>query len=486
MGKSVLTLKMRGLVLVLCLVRFAATEDGGHLDSVEDTIPGHEGSPRQFPASRTSGCANMPSFMLNSDRIVGGVDAPSMIPWQVSVRSGTFTFCGATIIDASTVLCAAHCFYQSSASGKSIRAGSTQKSSGGQIRNIAQIVWNTNAGFTYNPNTLDNDFVILKLESPLTLNSDVQPACLPSSAAYLDVSSTEERCFTSGWGTLSSGGSTPEGLKFVRVPAITNAACNNDYGGSITDSMICGGYPGVGGKDACQGDSGGPFVCNDSGKAVIAGVVSWGNGCALATHPGVYARTTYVLDWIKSQMNGGTPPGPTAAPPPTTAAAPPPSDGCGSPQWATDKWCDDENNNAGCNYDGGACCNNNAQGWDNYCTDCACLEGCGSPQWANDMWCDDENNNADCNYDGGACCFNKAQGWDNYCSDCECIECKPAGWHGDNYCDDKLNTGNCKYDGGDCCGDNVSTAYCNVSFVFNLGVLHFFKQFAVVAKSEKK
>merc|ERR1712172_250672 len=318
MGKSVLTLKMRGLVLVLCLVGFAATEDGGHLDSVEDTIPGHIGSPRQYRqylASRTSTYADMPTFMLSSDRIVGGVDAPTMIPWQVSVRSGTFAFCGATILDASTILCAAHCFYQSSASGKSIRAGSTQKSSGGQIRNIASIVWNTNAGQTYNPGTLDNDFVILKLESPLELNADVQPACLPSSAAYLDVSSTEERCFTSGWGTLSPGGSTPEGLKFVRVPAITNAACNNDYGGSITDSMICGGYPGVGGKDACQGDSGGPFVCNDGGKAVIAGVVSWGISCALPTHPGVYARTTYVLDWIESQMSGGTPPAP-----PTTVA----------------------------------------------------------------------------------------------------------------------------------------------------------------------
>merc|ERR1712127_382173 len=372
MGKSVLTLKMRGLVLVLCLVRFAATEDGGHLDSVEDTIPGHEGSPRQFPASRTSGCADMPAFMLNSDRIVGGVDAPSMIPWQVSVRSGTFTFCGATIIDASTVLCAAHCFYQSSASGKSIRAGSTQKSSGGQVRNIAQIVWNTNAGFTYNPNTLDNDFVILKLESPLTLNADVQPACLPSSAAYLDVSSTEERCFTSGWGTLSSGGSTPEGLKFVRVPAITNTACNNDYGGSITDSMICGGYPGVGGKDACQGDSGGPFVCNDGGKAVIAGVVSWGNGCALATHPGVYARTTYVLDWIKSQMSGGTPPGPTTAPTPTTAAPTPAPSNCIT-HWIGDNYCDDENNNAACQFDGGDCCNNSMSNWDWYCTACQCL-----------------------------------------------------------------------------------------------------------------
>ena len=101
---------------------------------------------------------------------------------------------------------------------------------------------------------------------------------------------------------LLSGGSSPNTCQFVRVPAITNAACNNDYGGSITDSMICAGYPGVGGKDACQGDSGGPFVCNDGGKAVIAGVVSWGNGCALADYPGVYARTTHFLDWIKSQM----------------------------------------------------------------------------------------------------------------------------------------------------------------------------------------
>ena len=76
----------------------------------------------------------MPAYMLNSDRIVGGVDAPTPIPWQVSVRSDSFHFCGATIIDASTVLCAAHCFYGGDGvSGKSIRAGSTQKSSGGQV-----------------------------------------------------------------------------------------------------------------------------------------------------------------------------------------------------------------------------------------------------------------------------------------------------------------------------------------------------------------
>ena len=66
--------------------------------------------------------------------------------------------------------------------------------------------------------------------------------------------------------------------------------------------MICAGYPGVGGKDACQGDSGGLFICNDSGKAVLAGIVSWGNGCARPEFPGVYSRVTYVLEWIQANM----------------------------------------------------------------------------------------------------------------------------------------------------------------------------------------
>jgi len=412
----------------------------------------------------------MPQFMLDANRIVGGEAAPSPIPWQVALLSGSFQFCGATILDASTLLCAAHCTPSTS---HKIRVGTTNKQSGGQTRNIAQVIYNNNAGFQYNSGTLENDFVILKLDSPLTLNADVQPACLPSSASYLGVSSTEERCFTSGWGTLSSGGSSTNNLMYVRVPAITNAQCNNAYGGSITNSMICAGYPGVGGKDACQGDSGGPFICNEGGKAILAGVVSWGNGCALADYPGVYARTTHVLDWIKSNMGSSGAPAPPPGPTTTTQAP----TNCGSPQWATDQWCDDENNNADCNWDGGACCDNDFSGWDTYCTACECLEptttttttttappptsGCGSPQWANDQWCDDENNNEECNFDGGACCFNDYSGWDTYCNDCECIGCHPLGWHGDGYCDDgELNTENCKWDGGDCCGDNVDTSYC--------------------------
>ena len=92
----------------------------------------------------------------------------------------------------------------------------------------------------------------------------------------------------------------PDTCRYVRVPAVTNAVCKSAYSDSaITDAMICARYPG---RDSCQGDSGGPFVCNNEGKAVIAGVVSWGYGCALPGYPGVYSRTTHVLDWIKAQM----------------------------------------------------------------------------------------------------------------------------------------------------------------------------------------
>ena len=56
----------------------------------------------------------------------------------------------------------------------------------------------------------------------------------------------------------------------------------------------------------------------------------------------------------------------------TPTPSPPTTGGCGAPEWATDAACDDENNNAGCNWDDGACCGDDVD--KTFCTKCECID----------------------------------------------------------------------------------------------------------------
>ena len=49
--------------------------------------------------------------------------------------------------------------------------------------------------------------------------------------------------------------------------------------------------------------------------------------------------------------------------------------GCSNQNWHADGYCDDENNNEACFFDGGDCCGSNVN--TNYCTECLCLDGGG-------------------------------------------------------------------------------------------------------------
>lgn len=102
-----------------------------------------------------------------------------------------------------------------------------------------------------------------------------------------------------GWGATSEGGSGSDRLLEVDLPIISDADCAAYYGSSTDGAWeICAGVP-EGGQDSCQGDSGGPLMVDDGhGGMLLAGIVSWGEGCAREGVPGVYAEVAALSDYI--------------------------------------------------------------------------------------------------------------------------------------------------------------------------------------------
>lgn len=48
-----------------------------------------------------------------------------------------------------------------------------------------------------------------------------------------------------------------------------------------------------------QGDSGGPLVCRKGAAWTLVGIVSWGSGVCSTSTPGVYARVTELMPWVR-------------------------------------------------------------------------------------------------------------------------------------------------------------------------------------------
>ena len=226
-------------------------------------------------------------------QIVGGTRAStSTYPWVVYLATSSgFQYCGGTLVAPNKVVTAAHCTVGDSASAVRVVAGRDDKNSTAGTTARVTKIW---IHPSYSTVTKGKDIAVLTLSTsmPYTTASYVS-----SSQTGVYAAGTTARIL--GWGTTSAGGNSSNQLRTATVPTVSNSTCSSAYGSRFLSSdMVCAGYT-AGGVDTCQGDSGGPLLIG----GVLAGITSWGDGCADAGIPGVYTRLTTFSSLVTTQIN---------------------------------------------------------------------------------------------------------------------------------------------------------------------------------------
>ncbi|NXQ00472.1 TMPS6 protease, partial [Vidua macroura] len=236
-------------------------------------------------------------------RIVGGMNSvEGEWPWQASLQVRGRHICGGTLIADRWVVSAAHCFQDERLASPSIWTvylGKYLQNATGHTEVSFKVIHLFLHPY-YEEDSHDYDVALLQLDHPVIISPLIQPICLPAPSHIFEPGLL---CWITGWGALKEGGHISNVLQKVDVQLVQQNICSEAYHYMITPRMLCAGYY-QGKKDACQGDSGGPLACKEpSGRWFLAGLVSWGMGCARANHYGVYTRITQVLDWMNQTMS---------------------------------------------------------------------------------------------------------------------------------------------------------------------------------------
>ncbi|XP_052896951.1 mucin-5AC [Anopheles moucheti] len=243
--------------------------------------------------------------MFPEPRIVGGTKAAfGRWPWQISLRQWrTSTYlhkCGAALLNENWAITAAHCVDNVPPSDLLLRLGEydlalEEEPYGYQERRVQIVASHPQ----FDPRTFEYDLALLRFYEPVIFQPNIIPVCVPEN----DENFIGRTAFVTGWGRLYEDGPLPSVLQEVTVPVIENKICETMYRSAgyiehIPHIFICAGWK-KGGYDSCEGDSGGPMVIQRPDKRfLLAGVISWGIGCAEPNQPGVYTRISEFRDWI--------------------------------------------------------------------------------------------------------------------------------------------------------------------------------------------
>jgi secreted trypsin-like serine protease len=303
---------------------------------------------RRVPALRAAIASPpaAPGAEGETPRVFGGSDAaPGAWPHQAALLQARdltpqpesqyyAQFCGGSVIAPDLILTAAHCIadeagHSMPAAEVVVLLGATALTEGTRHA-VAQVLKHPG----YDPQRLDNDIALLRLEMP----TDVPPVRLAEATPEAGP------VWVTGWG-MTENESFPLVLQEVKVGLQPQSACNigikaiyradlaemlgfaaqrmgfsrsaieaaldvvaTGFADPLTANMLCAGVD-AGKRDSCYGDSGGPLVSLEPDGPVQHGVVSWGEGprdgsaaCGHAGAYGVYARVAAYRDWIDAHM----------------------------------------------------------------------------------------------------------------------------------------------------------------------------------------
>ncbi|MEV0690042.1 serine protease [Streptomyces sp. NPDC050388] len=244
-------------------------------------------------AAAATALLTAPSSAAAPQPIVGGTTTTaSAYPFVMQITDASQNqFCGGTLVTPTKVVTAAHCMVGETTGSVRVVGGRTYlNGTNGTVARVSRI-W---ISPDYRSVTRGDDVAVLTLSTSMPYST---AGYVSSSDTSVYAAGTTARIL--GWGTTSSGGSSSNQLRTATVPTVSDASCGSSYGSRFVRSdMVCAGHS-SGGVDSCQGDSGGPLLIGGR----LAGITSWGDGCAAAGSPGVYTRLTTFSGEVTAQIN---------------------------------------------------------------------------------------------------------------------------------------------------------------------------------------